>query len=114
MSLALKSGKGQIPSWIKSDPYWNSALYILESLVKRDSKFLALTQAHVNIEESTISFTDMKREAALWPRGERLMIDLAAHLFNEEVHEFYLSDFELLDSQLKEIAIKGIRKRFNI
>lgn len=118
MSMALKNGKSQIPSWFKSNPHWNSALYILESLVKRNSKFLALTQAYVNIEESTISFTEMKKAASLWPMGERLMIDLAAHLFNEEDYDFYLSDLELLDSKLdsqfRKIAIEGIKKRFNI
>lgn len=110
MSLATKS-KQQIPSWFKNDPYWNSALYVLENLVRRDPKFLRLTQACVSFEESRISFPTMKKEAANWSRGERIMIDLAAHLFNE-MNGFNLSDLDLLDSSLKKVAMEAIRRRF--
>lgn len=110
MSPALKS-KQQIPSWFKNDPYWNSALYILENLVRRDSMFLSITQSHVSFEDSRISFPAMKRDTEKWSRGERIMIDLAAHLFNER-NEFNLSDLDLLDSTLKKIAMEAIRRRF--
>lgn len=107
-----KLPKSLIPEWVKNDPFWSSALYILQTAARREPKFMQLKHL-VNFEHALIEFDAMKQAAASWSRGEKLLVDLAAHLFNER-HPFNLSELDYLDSFNRKTALEAIRLRFRV
>ncbi|MDR3543252.1 MAG: hypothetical protein P4L69_20170 [Desulfosporosinus sp.] len=99
-----------LPSWAKNDVYWHSSLTILCSMVDRDQKFRHLLY-YINLDESTIDFFAIKHAVSSCSHSEKIMVNLAAHLFNE-THEFKLSDLDYLDGRSKKTALKAIEFRF--
>lgn len=112
-TATAKTLPGQrLPEWVKNDPYWHSALYVLQKMIERDPKFLELTRKFIDLETASVSFRDMKKAVERWAHSEKIMVALAAHLFNE-IHEFNLSDLDYLDSNNKQVAVTAIRVRFS-
>lgn len=112
MSLAVKKADTvHLPDWVRRDVYWSSSLYILGKMAQHSEKFKSLIGHYVDLENYSISFTKMKNAASKWSTSEKIMISMAAHLFNE-VHRFNLSDLDYLDAQNKEVAQKALQMRF--
>ena len=109
--LAPKKSVVNLPKWAKDDVYWHSALYILGTMANRELKFRPLLHQFVNLDESTIDFFAIKRVVSSWSHGEKVMVNLATHLFNE-THEFKLSDLDYLDDGNSKNALKAIEFRF--
>ncbi|OLN29942.1 hypothetical protein [Desulfosporosinus metallidurans] len=109
--LAPKKSVSTLPKWAKDDIYWHGALYILGSMADREPKFRPLLRQYVNLDESTIDFFAIKRAVSSWSHGEKIMVNLAAHLFNE-THEFKLSDLDYLGGGNSKVALKAIEYRF--
>jgi hypothetical protein len=80
-------------------------------MANREPKFRSLLQRFVNLDESSIDFFGMKRAISSWSHSEKIMVKLAAHLFNK-IHKFNLSDLDYLDSQNMKVALKSIELRF--
>lgn len=108
--LATKKIVMTLPSWAKENNYWHSSLHILCALADREPKFLHLLY-FVNLDESTIDFFAIKRAVSSSSHCEKIMVNLAAHLFNE-THEFNLSDLDYLDGRNMKIALRAIGLRF--
>jgi len=108
--LAPKKTVLVLPNWAKEDVYWHSSLYLLCSMVDRNLKFCHLLY-YVNLDESTIDFFSIKRAVSSCSHGEKIMVNLAAHLFNE-THEFKLSDLDYLEGRNMKAALKAIGIRF--
>lgn len=108
-----KNRESRFPDWVNNDCYWLSALTILVEMAERDSKIRLLMQSYIDWDERTIKFTSMKKSTAAWSHNERIMIALAAHLFNER-YAFNLSELDCLDRSNKELAMEAIRFRFDL
>ena len=100
-----------VPEWMITDVYWRGTIHILGSMANREPKFRPLLHRYVNVDESSIDFFGMKRAVSSWSHSEKIMVKLAAHLFNQ-VHKFNLSDLDYLDSQNMRVALKAIELRF--
>jgi hypothetical protein len=100
-----------LPRWAKDDVYWHSSLSILCSMVDRDQKSRHLLH-YVDLDESSIDFFAIKQAISSLSHSEKIMVNLAAHLFNE-THEFKLSDLDYLDGRNMKVALRAIGLRFN-
>ena len=111
MAIQSPSKPLSLPQWVKNDKYWHSSLYILGLLASRNSKFRPLLQTFVDFDETTIDFSAMKKAISAWSHGEQIMVQLAAHLFNQ-VHNFDLSVLDYLDSENLRIAFRAMEIRY--
>lgn len=61
----------------------------------------------------TTKYFDFQEERiAPFSTSEKIMLNLALHLFNER-NKFNLTDIDYLDSHNKDLAFKAMRMRFN-
>jgi hypothetical protein len=63
------------------------------------------------MSEGTVKFQSLKKASAPWSSSEKVMLNLALHLFNER-NKFTLADLDLLDSKNKKLAFEAINIRF--
>lgn len=111
MAVLAPSKTLSLPQWVKDDVFWHGSLFILGSMVEREPKFRPLLHKFVNLDESTIDFFGMKKAVSSWSHSEKIMIKLAAHLFNQ-IHKFNLSDLNYLGSKNMKIALKAMEIRY--
>ncbi len=111
MSLAIDQKNSGIPSWMKKDQYWSSTLYILGEM--NHPGLDSIRHKFVDIEGTSINFVAIRKATAKWSTGEKILIALAAHLFNSH-HKFNLSDLDYLGRDFGQIALQAIRVRYRI
>lgn len=97
-----------IPAHLMKDRYWTSMLFLFNNHSKLESVF---TTKYFNTDDETVSIQALKRQAAPWSSSEKVMLNLALHLFNER-NKFNLSDLDVLDSNNKKLALQAIKIRF--
>jgi hypothetical protein len=111
MPTTAQAQKIAVPEWMISDVYWRGTIHVLRNMANREPEFRPLLQHFVKIDESSIDFFGMKRAVSSWSHSEKIMVKLAAHLFNQ-VHKFNLSDLDYLDSRNMKVALKAIELRY--
>lgn len=97
-----------ITAHLMQDRYWASMLFLFNNRSKLKNVF---TTKYFNMDDETVSFQALKRQAAPWSSSEKVMLNLALHLFNER-NKFNLSDLDVLDANNKQLALKAIKIRF--
>lgn len=97
-----------IPVCMKKDRYWASLIHLFKNHPKLNSVF---TTKYFDIEEGIVKFQSLKRVAGPWSHSEKIMLNLALHLFNER-NKFNLSDLDYLDDHNKNLAFEALRIRF--
>lgn len=99
-----------IPAPLLKDRYWASLIHLFQNNYKLKSVF---TTKYFDLQKRTVKFQALKKNAVPWSTSERVMLNLALHLFNER-NKFNLSDVDYLDSNNKNLAYEAIRIRFDI
>ncbi|PKG23927.1 hypothetical protein [Niallia nealsonii] len=98
-----------IPIELMNDRYWKSLLHLFMNHDKLNSVF---TTKYFDFHNNTIRIQALKRNAAPWSYSEKVMLNLALHLFNER-NKFNLSDIDYLDAFNKKLAFEAMAKRFS-
>lgn len=98
----------QIPVHLAKDRYWSSLIHLFKNHPKLKQMF---TTKYFDVEAEIIKIQSLKRNSAAWSNSEKIMLNLALHLFNER-NKFNLSDLDYLDSNNKKLAFEAIRIRF--
>jgi hypothetical protein len=98
----------QIPVHFMKDRYWSSLIHLFQNHYKLKSVF---TTKYFDFEIETIKIQSLKRYAGPWSSSEKVMLNLALHLYNER-NKFNLSDIDCLDDNNKKLALEAIRIRF--
>jgi hypothetical protein len=99
-----------IPASMLKDRYWGSLIYLFENNSKLKQVF---TTKYFDLNEGTVKIQSLKRNAAPWSTSEKVMLNLALHLFNER-NKFNLSDMDCLDERNKKLALEAIKRRFSL
>jgi hypothetical protein len=99
-----------IPSHLYRDRYWASMLHLFQNHWKLKSAF---TTKYFDLEREEVKAQSLKKGSAAWSSSEKIMMQLALHLFNER-HKFNLSDLDYLDEDNKALALSAIKIRFKI
>lgn len=97
-----------IPANLMNDRYWRGTLYLFQNHPKL-KQFFATKYFDMNAEQ--IKVQSLKRLFSPFSNSEKIMLDLALHLYNER-NKFNLSDLDYLDSNNKKLAMKAIQMRF--
>jgi hypothetical protein len=97
-----------IPSSLLKDRYWASLIHLFQNNHRLNGVF---TTKYFDLQEGTVKFQALKNFAAPWSSSEKVMLNLALHLFNER-NKFNLSDLDYLDSNNKRLAYEAIKIRF--
>lgn len=97
-----------IPAHLMNDRYWKSLLFMFMNHPKLKQVFKT---KYFDFEGESIKINSLKRVAAPWSNSEKIMLNLALHLFNER-NKFNLSDIDYLDDRNRELAFKAIKMRF--
>ena len=97
-----------IPAHLMKDRYWASMLHLFTNQWKLKG---VLTTKYFDLTAETVKFQALKRNAAPWSTSEKIMLNLALHLFNER-NKFNLSDLDYLDDNNRKLAYEAMRKRF--
>lgn len=97
-----------VPVHLKADRYWAPTIFLFSKQRKLRDVF---TTRYFDFDEETIDFNKLKKVSAPWSHSEKVMLQLALHLFNER-NKFNLSDLDYLDSENLKLALKVIRMRF--
>ncbi|MEH7126003.1 hypothetical protein V7127_22590 [Bacillus sp. JJ1773] len=98
----------QIPSHLFRDRYWAALIHLFSKHPKLKTVF---TTKYFNLEAEEVKIQSLKRYAAPWSQSEKIMLNLALHLFNER-NKFNLADLDWLDSNNKLLAFEAIKIRF--
>jgi hypothetical protein len=98
----------KIPSYLLTDRYWAPLLHLFQKNEKLNSVFNTL---YFDLELLEIRVQKLKRTAAPWSYSEKVMLNLALHLFNER-NKFNLSDLDCLDDNNKKLAFEAMSIRF--
>lgn len=98
----------QIPSSLLKDRYWASLIHLFQNNDKLNRVF---TTKYFDLQERTVKFQALKKNAAPWSTSEKVMLNLALHLFNER-NKFNLSDIGYLDSENRKLAFEAMKIRF--
>ncbi|HHY72250.1 MAG TPA: hypothetical protein GX497_03315 [Bacillus bacterium] len=98
-----------IPAHLANDRYWRGTLYLFQNHYRLNQ---FLTTKYFDFNEETIKMQSLKRAFAPFSNSEKIMLDLALHLFNER-NKFNLSQLDYLDSNNTALALKAISLRFN-
>ena len=99
----------QIPAHLLKDRYWRGTLTLFMKHAKLQR---CLTSQFFDFEEGTVDVAALKRLAKPWSQSEKIMLNLALHLFNERHAAVSLSDMDMLDSTNKALAFEALRLRF--
>lgn len=97
-----------IPAHLLTDRYWASLLHLFTKHQKLRS---VLTTTYFDMSDETVKIQALKKNAASWSSSEKIMLNLALHLFNER-NKFNLSDLDYLDSNNKNLAFEAMKIRF--
>jgi hypothetical protein len=97
-----------LPAHLLKDRYWASLIHLFQNQRKLKSVF---TTKYFDIEAGTVRFLALKKVAGPWSTSEKVMLNLALHLFNER-NKFNLSDIDCLDENNRKLAYEAIRIRF--
>lgn len=100
--------KNIIPSSLLRDRYWGSLIHLFKNHQKLRGVF---TTKFFDMKEGTIKVQSLKRNAGPWSNSEKVMLNLALHLFNER-NKFNLSDLDCLDDNNKKLALEAMQIRF--
>ncbi len=98
----------QIPQHLLKDRYWSSLLHLFTNHPKLKS---VLTTKYFDMSDETVKMQALKRKAAPWSTSERIILNLALHLFNER-NKFNLTDLDYLDDNNQQLALEAIKIRF--
>jgi hypothetical protein len=90
------------------DRYWASLIHLFQSQWKLKQVF---TPKYFDLNSEIVHVQSLKRTAAPWSHSEKIMLNLALHLFNER-NKFNLSDLDYLDDFNKRLAMEAIKIRF--
>jgi hypothetical protein len=97
-----------IPEHLLKDRYWRGTLYLFTKQYKLNSVF---TTKYFDFVECRIKIQSLRKTAAPWSNSEKIMLQLALHLFNER-NKFTLSAIDYLDDTNKKLALEAIKLRF--
>ncbi|WP_445486461.1 hypothetical protein [Niallia sp. 03133] len=97
-----------IPAHLSKDRYWASLIHLFKNHAKLKQVF---TTKYFDMEGETVSMQALKRNSGSWSHSEKIMLNLALHLFNER-NKFNLTDIDYLDSNNRKLAFEAIRIRF--
>lgn len=100
--------KNVVPSHLYKDRYWASMLHLFRNHSKLQRSF---NTKYFDFSQEIVKVQSLKRAAAPWSTSEKVMLNLAFHLFNER-NRFNLSDLDSLDSNNKQLALEAIKIRF--
>jgi hypothetical protein len=98
----------QILSSLLKDRYWASLIHLFQNHYKLNSVF---TTKYFDLQEGTVKIQALKKYAGPWSSSEKVLLNLALHLFNER-NKFNLSDLDFLDDTNKKLAFEAIKIRF--
>ncbi|MFO1442659.1 hypothetical protein KDN24_05455 [Bacillus sp. Bva_UNVM-123] len=97
-----------IPAGLSQDRYWASLIYLFKNHYRLNDCF---TTNFFDMSDETIRIQALKRNSGPWSQSEKIMLNLALHLFNER-NKFNLSDLDYLDGNNKKLAMEAIKIRF--
>ncbi|MDP4086006.1 MAG: hypothetical protein Q8934_15490 [Bacillota bacterium] len=97
-----------ISASLMKDRYWASLIHLFQNHWKLKQVF---TTKYFDLNEEIVHVQALKRNAAPWSSSEKIMLNLALHLFNER-NKFNLSDLDFLDSNNKQLAFEAMKIRF--
>lgn len=97
-----------ITASLSKDRYWASLIHLFKNHYRLNDCF---TTKFFDMSDETIKIQSLKRHAAPWSNSEKIMLNLALHLFNER-NKFNLSDLDYLDGNNKKLAMEAIKIRF--
>jgi len=97
-----------IPKHFMKDRYWASMLHLFTNHRKLKG---VLTTKYFDLNAETVKFQALKTNAAPWSTSEKILLNLALHLFNER-NKFNLSDLDYLDDNNRKLAYEAMRLRF--
>jgi hypothetical protein len=89
-----------IPVHLMKDRYWASMLHLF---MKHPKLKDVLTTKYFDIEAEHVKIQSLKKNTSVWSHSEKIMLNLALHLFNER-NKFNLSDLDYLDSWNKQLT----------
>lgn len=90
------------------DRYWAGLIHLFQNHPKLNGVF---TTKYFDLQLRTVKCQALKNHAAPWSSSEKVMLNLALHLFNER-NKFNLSDLDCLDHNNKKLAFEAINIRF--
>ncbi|CRK80342.1 hypothetical protein [Neobacillus massiliamazoniensis] len=96
------------PVQLIKNRYWASLYHLFQNHWKLKSVF---TTKYFDLNAETVKFQALKRNAAPWSSSEKIMLNLALHLFNER-NKFNLSDLDYLDDYNRKLAFEAMKIRF--
>jgi hypothetical protein len=97
-----------IPASLLRDRYWASLIHLFQN----NSRLIGLfTDRYFDLEIATVEINKLKKATSGWSNSEKIMMNLALHLFNER-NKFNLSDLDYLDSYNKKLAFEAMLIRF--
>lgn len=96
-----------IPSLLK-DRYWSSLIHLFQNHYKLNQVF---NTKYFDLNAERVQVQALKRTAAPWSTSEKIILNLALHLFNGR-NKFNLSDLDYLDDFNKKLAFEAIKIRF--
>lgn len=97
-----------IPAYMAKDRYWASLIHLFKNHQKLHQVF---STKYFDLDEGTVKIQALKRIAGPWSSSEKVMLNLALHLFNER-NKFNLSDIDCLDENNKKLAFEAMKIRF--
>lgn len=97
-----------IPAALSKDRYWSGLIHLFKNHYKLNQCF---TTRFFDMKSETIKVQALKKHAAPWSNSEKIMLNLALHLFNER-NKFNLSDMDSLDANNLKLAFEAMRIRF--
>jgi hypothetical protein len=95
------------PSLLR-DRYWASLIHLFQNNSRLNGLF---TDKYFDIDSGTVEIQKLKKATSGWSNSEKIMMNLALHLFNER-NKFNLSDLDYLDSYNKKLAFEAMIMRF--
>lgn len=99
-----------IPANVQRNPYWRGVLHLFTHHSKLHrlftDEFFTITS-----EDATMHISKLRTASTGWSSSEKIMLQLAFHLYNER-NKFNLSDLGNLDSNNLDLAFKAMQLRF--
>jgi hypothetical protein len=97
-----------IPASLLRDRYWASLIHLFQNNSRLNGLF---TDKYFDIDLGMVEIQKLKKATSGWSNSEKIMMNLALHLFNER-NKFNLSDLDYLDSHNKKLAFEAMIMRF--
>lgn len=95
------------PAWVAADPEWAAALHVLDGRVLRRKD----VRQWVDFDRRTIEFPTLLEAAGPWSHGERLLVQVAADLFNGSGETRLNELLQTLDDENLALVLEAIRLR---